>query len=94
MNSHMTAVLSLGEGQVFSVKDAVSYQPGATPQDSWHRKTKSAESANHSRALNRAFSARDGLHRGPEAMPQARSEVAPLALNTYRTGQAIIVRMI
>ena len=90
MNSGITAVLSLGEGYVFSVKDAVSYQPGATPQDSWHTKTTSAESANHSLALNRAFSARDGLYQAPEAMPQASNAVAPLALTRTGNDTAII----
>ena len=94
MSSRISAVLSLRKGCVFSVKDAVSYQPGATPQDSCHTKTSSAESAIHSLALNRAFSARDGLHQGPEAMPQASNEVAPLALNTYTRGQANVALII
>jgi len=39
----------------------MSFQPGATPQGSCQMKTLSAESAIHSTALNRAFSARDDL---------------------------------
>jgi hypothetical protein len=75
MSSYITNVPPL------SAKGAVSYQPGATPQDSCRKKTPSAETANHSMALNRAFSAGDAWHQGPGAMPQASNEVAPLALN-------------
>jgi hypothetical protein len=67
----------------FSANGAVSFQPGATPQGSCYIETPSAESAIHSLALNRAFSALDGLGQRPGAMPQAVNEVAPLALNTY-----------
>ena len=78
----------------FSAKGAVSYQPGATPQDSCRIKAPSAESANHFLALNRAYSARVGLHQGPEATPQASNEIAPVALKMCTKGQTNIVRII
>ena len=43
----------------------------------------SAESAIHSGALSRAFSARLECNQCPGAMPQGCFDTAPLALNTY-----------
>jgi hypothetical protein len=75
----------------FSAKGAVSYQPGASPQDLSKVKSVSAEGAIHSRsnlgngrrpdALDRAFSAWLLSDENPGASPQAADDVAPLALN-------------
>jgi hypothetical protein len=82
-------------GGTHSAKGATSIQkPGATPQACRNIKpsalkarfTFGAGPLNGYLELNRAFSACFSLNRIPGALPQAKGEAAPLALNTAAPG--------
>ena len=69
---------------MFSANGASSLQAwGIAPGHGTDSAQNSAEGATQGTGMNRAFSARDGGTQIPGALPQAKMNTAPLALNTY-----------